>query len=324
MANNNGKKGAKQQRAQSNRKAREEAAARAREEQLARERKQQTIIGAAVVAMVVALIALIVGIIVYQSHKKAEEAKITSSQTYATLQKVKTKPAKADDKGGFLISKNGIAKSVSGAPTVEIYMDPICPGCGSLHRQIDDDLQKMVNAGQINLVYHSASFLDGSSTDKYSTRASGAVAYIASHDNDKDHLMRFVANLYSEDFQPGEASDYKPTSNDQIKAQAIKAGVPKNVADKAFDGRYTAWLDAVDNYTMKRNDLLNTDGQLKGQMSTPTVTINGKLLSMNRLSELNLTQKTGLLKSIGLKPSDVGHAGVMPKIGEKGKPIDLG
>jgi protein-disulfide isomerase len=323
MGNSNSRNGAKQQKTRSNRKAREAAAAQARKEQLARERKQQTIVGAVAVGVIFALILVIVGVFMYQSHKKAEESKITSSETYETLQNVKVKPQHADDKGGFLISKDGIDKHVSGAPTVEVYMDPICPGCGSLHRKIDDDLQKLVDAGQINLVYHSASFLDANSSDNYSSRASGAVAYVASHDSNPDHLLRFVSNLYAEDFQPSEGSEYQPTSDEQIKQQALKAGVPKNVADKAFDGRYAKWLDAANNYTMRRKELLNTEGQFKGQMSTPTVTVNGTLVNVTNVSDLGLTQNAALLKSLGLKPSQVGQAGVMPTIGENGKPRPL-
>ncbi|WEV42017.1 thioredoxin domain-containing protein [Bifidobacterium sp. ESL0682] len=202
-------------------------------------------------------------------------------------------------------------------------MDPLCPGCGSLHRQIDGDLDKMVNAGQINLVYHPMNFLDQDSTDQYSTRASGAILYVASNDPNTEHLMNFVSNLYSEDYQPSEGPDYKATGNDKIKAQALKAGVPEAVIDKAFDGQYNKWLTAVYNYTVSRPELQNQSGQNKGSMSTPAVTINGTLIDQTEISQLRLPQQQALLKSLGLKESQVGQKGVLPKIGSAGAPESL-
>lgn len=190
-------------------------------------------------------------------------------------------------------------------------MDPLCPGCGSLHRQIDTDLAKMVNSGQINLVYHVMNFLDQDSTDQYSTRAAGAILYVASHDPSTQHLLDFVSNLYKKDYQPAEGPDYKATSNDQIQAQAVAAGVPRDVISKAFNGTYNKWLEASYNYTIRRKDLLNTDGQL----STPAVTVNGKLMDMSSLSQLGLTQQQALLKELGIKEAQVGMKGVTPRIG---------
>ena len=55
----------------------------------------------------------------------------TEEQAYQQLQKVETKPSAADDKGGILISSEGYGKKVSGAPTVAVYMDPLCPAAAS-------------------------------------------------------------------------------------------------------------------------------------------------------------------------------------------------
>ncbi|WEV52991.1 thioredoxin domain-containing protein [Bifidobacterium sp. ESL0704] len=292
------------------RQAEEAARQKALEEAAAKERKQQTIIGAIVVAVIVILVAIIAIVSFRSIHKANVAKKVTSNQTYSALQKVKVKPSAADDKGGIPLSKNGFGKKIAKAPTVEIYMDPLCPGCGSLHRQIDSDLTKMVDAGQINLVYHPMNFLDPDSSDQYSTRASGAILYIASHDPNVDHLLGFVTNLYAEDFQPSE-TNYQPTSNDKIAQQAIAAGVSRSVANKAFGGQYNPWLKAVYKYTLKRPELLNSEGSL----STPAVTVNGKLMDMSELAQLGLTQRQALLKELGIKESQLGKKGVMPKIG---------
>mgnify|MGYP000231831215 CR=1 FL=1 len=45
---------------------------------------------------------------------------------------------------------------------------------------------------------------------------------------------------------------YKSVKNKALKQQAIDAGVPQSVADKAFNGEYKKWLDAINLYTPKR------------------------------------------------------------------------
>lgn len=322
MAQPNSKQSLKRQ-TRANRRAAEAAAQQARAEQLARERKQQTTIGIIVVIIIVALIAVIGAVTFHQVSKNNADRKVSSDTLYSTLQKTKPRPNGATDQAGFLISKDGMNKKVSGAPTVEIYMDPLCPGCGTLHRQIDDDLSKMVDAGQINLVYHFLNFLDQDSTDQYSTRASNAATYVASHDSDKSHVMGFVANLYDESYQPKEGAQYQATSNEQIEAQALKAGVPKDIADKAFNKTYNKWITAANNYTIKRSELATPSGQNAGSFSSPVVTVNGKIMDMAKLNDLGITQKAALLKELGLSQNNVGQQGKMPSIGAKGQPKSL-
>lgn len=310
--------------ARAERKAATAAAQQAKAEQAAKERRQQTIIGAVVVAIVVVLVAVI-GVVVYHNVNKSNATKnLSVNDAYSQLQKVKSTPKNANDKGGFLISKDGYGKKVKGVPTVGEYFDPMCPGCANFNRQVDPTLKALVDAGQINLELYPMSFLDGSSTDEYSSRASGAVAYIASHDANPDHLVEFLANIYATDFQPGEGGNYKSVSDDALKEQALKAGVPKSVADKAFGRDYQDWLNAINVYTPKRPELWNTEGQNKGAMTTPTVTFNGKALNMTKVSSLGLDLKTAVLDSIGLKSEQIGQAGQLPSIGESGKPIELG
>lgn len=315
-------KAAKRQ-SRSDRRAAEEAAIQAQAAAAAKERKQQTLIGVIVVLIIVAIVAVI-GVVVFTNIRRDAQNNIPVNQAYTKLQDVKTKPSRADDKGGILFSKDGYGKKVDGAPTVSVYMDPLCPGCGSFNRQVDPTLKSLVDAGQINLEIHPMSFLDPASTDSYSSRAAGSIAYIADKDNDPNHLMSYLTNIYAEGFQPEEGQNYKPVSNDQLKAQAIKAGISQTVADKAYSGEYKDWLDAINVYTPKREDLWNISGSNKGTMTTPTVTINGQLLDMNEVGTLGLTLKQAVLQSIGLSDAQVGQSGTMPSIGATGKPVALG
>lgn len=306
------------------RRAANEAAAKAAAERAAKERRQQTIIGACVLGVIVVLIAVI-ALSIWQPWKNSKSSESSSSnvtvqQAYDQLQKVKNKPTTANSKGGILLSKNGVNKKVSGAPTVAVYMDFMCSGCGSFNRLVDPTLEKMLDAGQLNLELHPMSFGDRWSSDNYSTRAANMLLYITEHDDNPNHILGFISNMYADDFQPAENSGVT-TSDDQMKKQATKAGVPKKVADAAVTDKYTAWLDAIDTYTPKRSELWNKSGDLKGQMTTPTITINGKFWDMNQSQSVYSDTKSGLLAALGIEESKVGVEGTMPSIGENGKPI---
>lgn len=303
------------------------------QERLRKERKTQTTIGIIVIVVLVALIA-IAGVAVWRStHPSTSSQQQTTESTNAakaTLADESVKPSKADNLGGILVSKNGYNKPVDDVPTVSIYMDFMCPGCGNLNRTLDQDLVKMMDAGQINIDLHFMSFmdryswLDGDSTktDAYSSRAANAVIYVAEHDDNPTHLLNFVTNLYKEDFQPEEGSGYKHVSDDQIKAQMKGTGISEDVQSKAMQRDYDKWLDAVNTYTPTRQELWNRSGQLKGSMSTPTVTINGYFWDMNSsevTSKKNVAE--AFLDAIGLEQSKVGNSEIRPSIGATGKPL---
>lgn len=311
----NDKKSIKRQ-TRADRRAAEAAAAKAREEQAAKERRQQTMIGAIVAALVVILLC-VGGFGIYRAvHKNQATTSLTKAQAYQQLQDVKTKPTRADDEGGVLLSKDGYGQKVSGIPTVAVYMDFLCPGCGNLNRQLDPTLVSLMNAGQINLDLHFMSFLDPSSTDNYSSRAASSALYIADHDDNPDHLLDYISNLFAADFQPGEASAYQSVSDAQLRKQAIAAGVDESVAKAAYSGEYKPWLEAINTYTPKRSELWNSSGS----MSTPTVTINGHYWDTSQLATADISVKDAFLQSIGLSPDKVGDPASLPSIGDSQKP----
>ena len=232
-------------------------------------------------------------------------------------------PPASNLQGGILLSKDGYGKQAAGAPTVATYFDPLCPGCGNFNRTVDETLIKMVEAGQINLELHPMSFLDGLSTDHYSTRVSSAIAYIASYDNDPKHLLQFINGIFNEKFQPEEGEGYKPVSNKELIKLAKKSGIPNEIASKAFNRQYLKWQLLVNKYTPDRKELWNVSGSNKGSMTTPTVTINDKLLDMNAINEKKMKVLDALLHCIGLDKKQVGVAGQMPKVSDTSFPIAL-
>ena len=309
---------------QAERRVAEIAAQKAAAEQAAKERKQQTMIGAIIVAIIVVLVA-IAGFAIYRAMKPANTSDAASTQTvdeaYTALQNVSVKPEKASDDGGFIISSKGYGKKVDGAPTLSFYEEPLCPGCATINRQLDETTTAMVKAGQLNLDLYFLNFQDNKSSDEYSSRAFNGAVYIAEHDDDPEHLLNYLANIYAEDFQPGELSDYTPVTNDQLRQQAVDAGVSEEVAAAAFSGEneYVPWLDAVNDYSIRRPERFNSNGSF----SSPTLTINGNYWSTSQISQADTTLVDGFLKSIGLDADQVGVKGSMPSIGSDGKPISL-
>lgn len=284
------------------------------------ESRQQTLIGFIAFVLVVALIA-VGAFFFWKSHKPNSTGSSTEmKQALQAAQNVKEKPRFANEKGGFSISKDGLNKPVSGAPTVEIYMDFMCPGCASLNLTLDPTLNKMLDAGQLNLEIYPMSFMDRLTTDEYSARAASAGIYIL--ENDTKHFMPYVANLYSPDFMP-EETDYKPVSDASLKAQMIKAGISEQVANEALKGQYKEWLTAMNKYTPMRSELWNTSGQSKGSMTTPTVRINNHFWPVDGPSKAQMDAVSGFLTAVGLSSDQVGKAEKMPAIGEDKAPISL-
>ena len=111
------------------------------------------------------------------------------------------------------------------------------PRLRSVNRQLDPTLVKLMNAGQLNIDLHFLNFQNNKSSDNYSNRVFNGAIYIAEHDDDPDHLMSYLSNIYAEDFQPGELSNYEPVNNAKLEKQAVKAGVSEDVAAAASAAR---------------------------------------------------------------------------------------
>jgi protein-disulfide isomerase len=267
-------------------------------------RRQQTLIGIA--AFTVVIIAVLIAVIMVSNTQGQSGS--SNEQSYAQLQQVEDKPSNATKQGGVLISVDGPAKSK--VPTIEMYLDPMCPVCAQVDTALEPTLRKLFDAGQINVDIHAVTFLNRVSSDKYSTRAGAALVYVAEHD--PRHAIAMIGELFAADYLPSE-SNYVPTSDAQIAQQAVKAGVSESVAEAAMTSGYGSWLDRATTYTITRTELIQqgSDG-----FSTPLFRINGHIWERQHTDNADLPQS--LVKSLGLAWSDVGNAKVMPSIGAEG------
>ncbi|KFI40050.1 protein-disulfide isomerase [Bifidobacterium actinocoloniiforme DSM 22766] len=244
----------------------------------------------------------------------------TKNDAYQALAAVRVKPSKADDLGGILVSKEGVGKPISAVPTVDIYMDFLCPPCGRLHRSLDPTLIAMVKAGQINLGIHFLDFLDQQRSDQYSTRAASAAASVAQEDPER--FLDVVASFYKQDFQPSEQGG-ADVSDDQIAKRIMSVGVPEAVARKAASGEYREWVHQLNDYTITRHELENPEGESKGRLSTPTVIINGVFMQISHIKPGDDEARKALCQALGLDENQVGRAGSLPSIGGTGRPHQM-
>lgn len=272
-------------------------------EALKAERRKQTLIGALVCALVVAL-ALVIFVVVHSQPQSGTAV----DQAYAKLQQVTDKPSNATKQGGVLISADGTPKKH--VPTIEMYLDPLCPACAQVDRALNPTLQKLFEAGQINVDVHAVTFLNRASSDKYSTRAASSLAYVAEHD--PKHAIAFIGELYAEDYQPSE-SNYTSTSDAQIAQQAVKAGVSQGIAEASVTSGYGSWVDRATTYTIDRTELIQNGSS---GFTTPLFRINGHIWERQQIDNADLPE--AFAKSLGLSASDVGNAKVLPSIGADG------
>ena len=169
-------------------------------------------------------------------------------------------PANTDNRGGISVGNVGTAGTVNeGAPVLQVYLDFMCPYCGQFEEANADDLEKLRTAGDLTVNYHIVSNLDQASTTGFSTRATNAAVTIA---NDApEQFVAFVEGMFAN--QPEEGGP--GLSDEEIKAIAIEAGVPTEVADTLADAKFNEWI-SVSTQQAKRD----------GANGTPTVKFEGK------------------------------------------------
>lgn len=319
MSSNVNKKAARKAKRQE-----EENAKRLLDEKIAAQERRdvKTRIIVAVVSVVILLVG-IVGVAWYaigQMNKGRVDTEVSLGSYRQAVEAVSSSPKNLTKEYGFLISKNGLNKPVANVPTVDVYMDFMCPGCGEFERATSKDVTKMVDAGQINVEYHFMNFLDQYSPDKYSTRTANVAIYIA--ENQPEKLPDFISKMMEENIQPEEGSSSVPSNKDLVK-YAKSVGIKEEVAEVSIKSDYSTWLDAVTKYIPKRPSLANVSGKYKGQMTTPTVTVNKKFVDLNKASEDNISLEEALLKSLGITKKNVGKAAVIPSVGASGAPLEL-
>jgi len=247
------------------------AALKLREQQQRTAKRQRTIAIAVAVGGVIVL-AVVIWTIFAQGNR-------------SSLADVALRPAGSTLSGGIPVGADGVAGSTAtpaaDAVVVAVYSDYLCPICGVFEQTNGAALDQLRQSGEIVVEYHPVSILDrASGGTAYSTRSATAAVLVAAQA--PEAFVEFHNALFTN--QPAETSDTPYLTDAQLAEIARTAGVPEAVAatiesgeylgtqadaaGKPLDQTYVPWVLAATEQASK--DL--------GQLGTPTIVIDGKVL----------------------------------------------
>lgn len=187
---------------------REQARAKARELQTQRakgdQRKKFLVVAGTAVGIIAAVAAIVVSVVFFM---QTPNEKVDNS---------KKKPANVTALGGVIIGKDlKIATEAEVAATnhIVIYQDYQCPICQLFETPNASQLKTWAQSGLATVEIHPISFLDGSSLNGYSSRATNAALCVAHSQPEKflDVNTALYANQPQENTSGPSDSDLKST-----------------------------------------------------------------------------------------------------------------
>lgn len=122
-----------------------------------------------------------------------------------TVKKDERKYIKSD--GSILVGKAGaipVSQNVDDYAILDVYFDPMCPGCGLYERETGEYLDKVMEDEKFLVRYHPLMFLDSEVNNKYSSRVSSYIFGVAEHA--PKLIGDFIAAIFDEANQPSEAN----------------------------------------------------------------------------------------------------------------------
>ncbi|GAA0796950.1 DsbA family protein [Spirilliplanes yamanashiensis] len=186
---------------------RAEAARQAKEALAAQERKRRALFAGAV-AVVVLIVAGLIGWAVWAGQKDGGDSGATP-------------PA-----AGFTAGTGPVA--------VDIYADFMCPACNQFEQQTGPTVDQLAAEGKITVTYHPIAILDRfSNGTQYSTRAAAASAAAA----EGGKFVPYLKALYAQ--QPAEGTD--GLSDDRLVEIGRSVGLGDEFAATVKDGTYRGW-----------------------------------------------------------------------------------
>ncbi|MCL2653459.1 MAG: DsbA family protein [Propionibacteriaceae bacterium] len=278
---------------------------RAQQEAAARKaRRNRVIIGAAIVVVV----ALIVGLVIWGIGRANKPASVV---TPSGSQIMPPDGNSTDLSQAAWITVPGTSAVKSTAVRVDIHFDYQCPWCKLVEDTYAKPLEALANSGDIVLNLHNRTFLDGNIPNQNSTRAAVAAACVDYVDNTKFYAYNNTVFIN----QPANEGDGFTDQQLTVDFPA-SIGLSGDAYDKfmtCYSGRQTQdWVNNVEqnNVGIVSNNsappafLYGTDmkiyqdqndpnhsiyyddaskGTQVGVTGTPTMFVNGKVLSLGQL-----------------------------------------
>ncbi|MRX44151.1 DsbA family protein [Agromyces kandeliae] len=240
-----------------------------REEQRKRDRRNKFLIQGGVVLAIVAVAALIGGLI------------------FNSVRPEGPGPQNMASDGILLVGGEGGIEAVEtpaipagGEPTatvpdesgtvanVVVYVDYLCPFCGQFETTNSATMRTMVEQGAATLEIHPIAILTNKSAGtQYSLRAANAAACVA--EESPEAFFDFNALMFEN--QPEELT--AGLTNDEIKDIAAQAGAASSVDSCIDDTRFKSW---VQDATERALTQPIPNSELASVTGTPTVLVNGK------------------------------------------------
>jgi protein-disulfide isomerase len=145
----------------------------------------------------------------------------------------------------------------TGPVWVDAYIDFLCPFCRQFEEQSGPTLNRLVDDDVIALIYHPLAFLEGLSTDHYSSRAASASACAS----DGGRFSEFKDTLFAN--QPEE--DGPGLSDDELVALGMAVGLNEESFGTCVAAHgYLPWVAYLTSRAVER-----------GVSGTPSVYVNG-------------------------------------------------
>jgi protein-disulfide isomerase len=155
---------------------------------------------------------------------------------------------------------DGISLGPTSATTVvDVYLDPVCPGCQGLVAQEDAQISALLDQGA-QVRYHVVAFLDGETKDELSSRAANAAYCASDYGRFRSYLTAMVRSI----------STATGTSDEQL----IEFGRQNGITAEDFEScvrseRYGPFLRRVSDTAVQ-----------SGVRSVPRVLVNGTSSSL--------------------------------------------
>jgi protein-disulfide isomerase len=242
-----------------------------REEQKKRERRNKVLIQGGVIVAVLAIAALIIGLIVSNNRPEGPGPQNMASDGIVLtgvdgkIQVVETPAlaAGAEPTASALDDSGTVANIV-------VYVDYLCPFCGQFETTNSDSIRTMVESGAATLEVHPVAILTNKSAGtQYSLRAANAAACVAEYS--PEAFFDFNSLLFENQPEEGSAG----LTNDELKDFVKQSGASSlsSINSCIDDTRFKAWVQASTNRALTEK-VPNSD--LDSVTGTPTVLVNGK------------------------------------------------
>lgn len=218
---------------------------------------------AGLIAGVVVLVVALLGVLVWAATRGGDLEAVGSSSTLP-------------DGGGISVGP-GVDADVT---QLRIYEDPQCPWCARLENAIGEDLDEMIEAGEVNVTFQIMSFLDGNIGNDSSKRSANAMLCA----DDAGVFLPYHQALFAE--QPAEGAGW---TDEQLVGYAEDAGVD---GDALTEFQACVEEQPHADYVQDMQQRANEDGV----NSTPTVFVDGEELPQEDLGRL--IQEPGVLREV--------------------------